>query len=112
VPIKPLWHLSAAASTAGGSGSLLIPELEGGGPTRAFIWRRERDSNPRYADAYTDFRDRRLQPLSHLSELINYNNRTTRFGWLFQMNLAEFIFRIRNYALADMLTPENSKLYD
>jgi hypothetical protein len=28
------------------------------------------------------------------------------------MNLVEFIFRIRNYALADMLTPENSKLYD
>ena len=30
-------------------------------------WRRERDSNPRYGCPYSDFRDRRLRPLSHLS---------------------------------------------
>ena len=31
------------------------------------LWRRERDSNPRYPCGYTGFRDRRLQPLGHLS---------------------------------------------
>ena len=49
-----------------------------------YVWRRERDSNPRYADAYTGFRDRRLQPLSHLSELINYNNLSDSFGGPFR----------------------------
>jgi hypothetical protein len=31
------------------------------------IWRRERDSNPRYPLRYTRFRGARLQPLGHLS---------------------------------------------
>ena len=31
------------------------------------IWRRERDSNPRYALTYTHFPGVRLQPLGHLS---------------------------------------------
>src|SRR5688572_5819132 len=30
-------------------------------------WRRERDSNPRYGCPYSGFRDRPIQPLSHLS---------------------------------------------
>src|SRR6185295_15625547 len=30
-------------------------------------WRRERDSNPRYPCGYSGFRDRPIQPLSHLS---------------------------------------------
>src|SRR5437879_7257487 len=34
---------------------------------RLLGWRRERDSNPRYAYAYSGFRDRPIQPLSHLS---------------------------------------------
>src|SRR5262249_2427199 len=37
-------------------------------PSRAvFKWRRERDSNPRCACAHNGFRDRPIQPLSHLS---------------------------------------------
>ena len=78
--------------------SLRSSLLEGGGPTSMYIWRRERDSNPRYADAYTGFRDRRLQPLSHLSELINYNNRTARYGCYIQWNLTNLCQRIHNYA--------------
>ena len=31
------------------------------------FWQRERDSNPRYACAYSGFRDRPIQPLWHLS---------------------------------------------
>ncbi len=31
------------------------------------FWRRGRDSNPRYGFPYTAFRERRLQPLGHLS---------------------------------------------
>src|SRR5688572_2909654 len=31
------------------------------------VWRRGWDSNPRYACAYSGFRDRRVQPLCHLS---------------------------------------------
>ena len=57
-----------------------------------YVWRRERDSNPRYADAYTGFRDRRLQPLSHLSELINYSNRYGSFGYRFGENMMNLVF--------------------
>src|SRR4051812_24746756 len=31
------------------------------------IWRRERDSNPRYPFRYSGFQDRLFQPLTHLS---------------------------------------------
>ena len=31
------------------------------------VWRRERDSNPRYGFPYSSFQDWRLQPLGHLS---------------------------------------------
>ena len=34
---------------------------------RLLGWRRERDSNPRYPYGYSGFRDRPIQPLSHLS---------------------------------------------
>ena len=63
-----------------------------------YVWRRERDSNPRYADAYTGFRDRRLQPLSHLSEFINYNNLSDSFGRSFRTiitNISSVITTIR-----------------
>src|SRR5688572_8759830 len=33
------------------------------------IWRRERDSNPRCPYGHSDFQDRRLKPLGHLSAL-------------------------------------------
>ena len=33
------------------------------------LWRRERDSNPRYPFRYTRFRGARFQPLTHLSAL-------------------------------------------
>ena len=38
-------------------------------PHRAFhwVWRRERDSNPRYPCEYTNFPGLLLQPLGHLS---------------------------------------------
>src|SRR5206468_8861514 len=31
------------------------------------VWRRERDSNPRYPFRYSGFQDRLFQPLTHLS---------------------------------------------
>src|SRR5258705_5827889 len=54
VLLQPLGHLS---------GKLRFSRA----PCRCFQWRRERDSNPRYAYAYSGFRDRPIQPLSHLS---------------------------------------------
>ena len=36
-------------------------------------------------NAYTGFRDRRLQPLSHLSQQINYNNLSVDFDRCFHM---------------------------
>ena len=47
VHLKPLGHLSSF--------------------TRAPKWRREGDSNPRYANTHSRFRIYRLQPLGHLS---------------------------------------------
>src|SRR5258705_3243946 len=44
----------------------------------ALRWRRERDSNPRYPYGYSGFRDRPIQPLSHLSAGEN-----TRIGTAF-----------------------------
>ena len=43
---------------------------------RARWWRRERDSNPRYAFTYTRFPVAHLRPLSHLSERAIW-----RWGW-------------------------------
>ena len=42
-------------------------------------WRREWDSNPRYACAYTGFRDRPIQPLWHLSGRRDFITRLLRF---------------------------------
>lgn len=45
----------------------LVPELIRSGICRA-LWRRRRDSNPRYAfGAYNGLANRRLQPLGHVS---------------------------------------------
>ncbi len=46
-----------------------LPVQNKRGPTRGplFIWRRGRDSNPRYAQTYTHFPGVLLQPLGHLS---------------------------------------------
>ena len=42
---------------------------------RLLGWRRERDSNPRYPYGYSGFRDRPIQPLSHLSAEENTRSR-------------------------------------
>ena len=41
--------------------------MDVGGRLRTVIWRRGRDSNPRYGCPYAAFRVRCFQPLSHLS---------------------------------------------
>ena len=41
---------------------------------RCRIWRRERDSNPRYPFRYSGFQDRLFQPLTHLSAWRVWNN--------------------------------------
>src|SRR5438477_538414 len=40
------------------------------------LWRRGRDSNPRYGCPYAAFRVRCIQPLCHLSELSDINSLT------------------------------------
>ncbi len=40
------------------------------------IWRRERDSNPRYGFPYTRVPGVRLQPLGHLSRALHYTQKT------------------------------------
>ncbi len=55
-----------------GSKSRLLQVLTGKNsvnsvPTQGLKWRTGRDSNPRYRCRYIGFRDRRLQPLGHLS---------------------------------------------
>ncbi len=55
-----------------GSKSRLLQMLVANGginavPTQGLKWRTGWDSNPRYRYRYTGFRDRRLQPLGHLS---------------------------------------------
>ena len=45
------------------------------------IQRRGWDSNPRYAETYNGFRDRPIQPLSHLS-VLQYNNISALFVFL------------------------------
>jgi hypothetical protein len=47
------------------------PQLAG----REGIWRRERDSNPRYAFTHTRFPSVRLKPLGHLSSIRGRNDR-------------------------------------
>src|ERR1044071_3440969 len=39
-----------------------------------YLWRRERDSNPRYPSGYSGFQDHRHRPLGHLS--VTGNSRT------------------------------------
>src|SRR5260221_14749365 len=47
--------------------------LDGGGRWFTWVWRRRRDSNPRYAlRAYNGLANRRLQPLGHISAGGNY----------------------------------------
>src|SRR2546427_5140614 len=55
VLLQPLGHLSGKLRCTRASSRAIVK------------WRRERDSNPRYAYAYSGFRDRPIQPLSHLS---------------------------------------------
>ena len=43
-----------------------------------FIWRRERDSNPRYGLTYTHFPGVLLQPLGHLSSIFQSHHRYKR----------------------------------
>jgi hypothetical protein len=46
------------------------------------VWRRGRDSNPRYPFGYAGFQDRCHQPLGHLSGVIESYNRSSFFGGL------------------------------
>ena len=46
-----------------------------------FIWRRGWDSNPRYACAYSGFRDRYIQPLCHLSVKLLQHSTHRGFGY-------------------------------
>src|SRR5229473_5850319 len=45
-----------------------------GVPLRSMGWRRGWDSNPRYACAYSGFRDRHVQPLRHLSGVADFTS--------------------------------------
>ena len=89
-PIRPLWHLSkywktlrcqgkASPIKYAGIGNLVstgrmagcrwVGQKDKKGEIKDgwMEWRRGRDSNPRYAQTYTAFRERRLRPLGHLS---------------------------------------------
>src|SRR5216684_545483 len=54
--------------------ALQLPLLDG---TSEEVWRRGRDSNPRYPFRYAGFQDRSHQPLGHLSD---YHSFTTVHG--------------------------------
>ena len=68
LPVQPLLHLSERMRDEGcirESGSFIHP--------LSFAlqrWRRGWDSNPRYPYEHNGFRDRPIQPLSHLSALV------------------------------------------
>ena len=62
--VEPYWATASFSSAI--SSVLNIPSPMCPGRTLA-NWRRERDSNPRYACAHNGFRDRPVQPLRHPS---------------------------------------------
>ncbi len=44
------------------------------------MWRRGRDSNPRWASAHSGFQDRRLRPLGHLSRCVRTILRVQKYN--------------------------------
>src|SRR5262245_28888883 len=72
LPVKPLLHLSRRKQKEKGKRTLLHFCLF---PFDSYLtcltWRRGWDSNPRYPCGYNGFRDRPIQPLSHLSTLVS-----------------------------------------
>ena len=72
LPVQPLLHLSRfricdcgmrISRSANYLNEILSPSIQ----NPKLKWRRGWDSNPRYPSGYNDFRDRPIQPLSHLS---------------------------------------------
>src|SRR2546428_12923380 len=62
--VSPLAHLSLSDLAV----FIRLPPLRVEGEKKLMTrWRRGWDSNPRYACAYSGFRDRHVQPLRHLS---------------------------------------------
>ncbi len=65
------WIVNLQRDPSRGTGSTHIDSDAGGHRFDRKNWRRERDSNPRWSYPHNGFRDRRLQPLGHLSALHN-----------------------------------------
>src|SRR5258707_4872442 len=55
-----------------------LPRLPKDQLLKELDWRRGWDSNPRYAFAYSGFRDRHVQPLRHLSGRAHFTSALTR----------------------------------
>ncbi len=72
-PLKNAWSLAGKYHAEARSAEATSYDF-----AKSAIWRRERDSNPRGAYAPTAFRERRLQPLGHLSLICKL--RLTRTG--------------------------------